>query len=85
MTKCPVTYRVIMGTLKEISRNGNFLTVTSKLIQSFCLFNDALSVWRQYSADDRTINECGAVGGMRIGREKRSTGIKPIPLPLCPQ
>jgi hypothetical protein len=25
------------------------------------------------------INECGAVNGMRIGRENRSTGIKPGP------
>jgi hypothetical protein len=29
-------------------------------------------------------DECGAVGGMRIGRGKRSTRIKPTPVPLCP-
>jgi hypothetical protein len=28
--------------------------------------------------------ECGAVGGMRIGRGNRSTRTKPAPLPLCP-
>jgi hypothetical protein len=29
-------------------------------------------------------DECGAVGGMRIGRGNRSTGRKPAPAPLCP-
>jgi hypothetical protein len=28
-----------------------------------------LSVWRLYSVDYRVINECGSVGGMKIGRE----------------
>jgi hypothetical protein len=27
-----------------------------------------LPVSRAYSVDDRVVNECGAVGGMRIGR-----------------
>jgi hypothetical protein len=32
------------------------------------------------------INEgdCGATGGMKIGRENRSTRRKPAPAPLCP-
>jgi hypothetical protein len=29
-------------------------------------------------------DECGAVGGIRIGRGNRSTRIKPAPVPLCP-
>jgi hypothetical protein len=29
-------------------------------------------------------DECGAVGGMRIGRGNRSTRRKPAPVPLCP-
>jgi hypothetical protein len=29
-------------------------------------------------------DECGAVGGMRIGRGNRSTRRKPVPAPLCP-
>jgi hypothetical protein len=29
-------------------------------------------------------DECGAVGGMRIGRGKRSSRRKPAPVPLCP-
>jgi hypothetical protein len=29
-------------------------------------------------------DECGAVGGMRIGRGNRTTRRKPAPLPLCP-
>jgi hypothetical protein len=31
------------------------------------------------------INECGAVGQMRIGRGDQSTQRKPAPMPLCPQ
>jgi hypothetical protein len=29
-------------------------------------------------------DECGAVGGKRIGRGNRSTRTKPSPVPLCP-
>jgi hypothetical protein len=29
-------------------------------------------------------DDCGAIGGMRIGRENRSTLRKPVPVPLCP-
>jgi hypothetical protein len=29
-------------------------------------------------------DECGAVGGMRIGRGNRSARRKPSPVPLCP-
>jgi hypothetical protein len=29
-------------------------------------------------------DDCGAVGGMKIGRGNRSTRIKPAPVPLCP-
>jgi hypothetical protein len=29
-------------------------------------------------------DECGAVGGMRIDRENRSTRRKPVPVPHCP-
>jgi hypothetical protein len=28
-------------------------------------------------------DECGAVGGMRIGRGNRSTRTKPAPVPIC--
>jgi hypothetical protein len=37
-----------------------------------------------HNGRDRSINEYGAVGGMRIGREHRSTQRKPAPVPLCP-
>jgi hypothetical protein len=43
-----------------------------------------LSVLRLYSFDDRMSNECGAVGGIRIGRGNRNTGRKPAALPICP-
>jgi hypothetical protein len=29
--------------------------------------------------------DCGAIGGMKIGRGNRSTERKPAPVPLCPQ
>jgi hypothetical protein len=32
----------------------------------------------------RMIDECGAVGGMRIGKGNRNTRKKPVPMPLCP-
>jgi hypothetical protein len=30
-------------------------------------------------------DDCGAIGGMKIGRGNRSTWRKPAPAPLCPQ
>jgi hypothetical protein len=32
-----------------------------------------MSISKLHSVHDRMINECGAVGGMRIGRGKRNT------------
>jgi hypothetical protein len=32
----------------------------------------------------RNLSDCGAIGGMKIGRGKRSTRRKPAPAPLCP-
>jgi hypothetical protein len=29
-------------------------------------------------------DDCGAIGGMKIGRGNRSTRKKPAPVPLCP-
>jgi hypothetical protein len=43
-----------------------------------------LSVLRIYSIDNRTINEYGAIGGMRTDRGNRSTWKKPSPVTLCP-
>jgi hypothetical protein len=30
------------------------------------------------------VDDCGAIGGMKIGRGNRSTRRKPAPAPLCP-
>jgi hypothetical protein len=44
-----------------------------------------LSVSRIYIAlVDSMINECGAVGGMKIGRGYRNIRRKPAPVSLCP-
>jgi hypothetical protein len=32
---------------------------------------------------DDDIDDCGAIGGMKIGRENRSTRKKPASMPLC--
>jgi hypothetical protein len=37
--------------------------------------------YRPQMIDD---DDCGAIGGMRIGRGNRSTRRKPAPAPLCP-
>jgi hypothetical protein len=42
-----------------------------------------LSVSRLYIVDDRPINECETVGGMRTGMINRSTRRKPGTVPLC--
>jgi hypothetical protein len=39
------------------------------------------NIWPIVPAPD---DECGVVGGMRIGRGNRSTRRKPAPVPLCP-
>jgi hypothetical protein len=36
------------------------------------------------SVDDMMINDCGAVDGMKTGRENQSTLRKPTPVPLRP-
>jgi hypothetical protein len=41
-----------------------------------------LSVLTLCSVDGGMMNECGAVGGMRIDRGNRCTWIKPSPMPL---
>jgi hypothetical protein len=43
-----------------------------------------LSVLRLYGIADRMINDYGAVGGMRIGKENQSTQRKSAPVLLCP-
>jgi hypothetical protein len=37
-----------------------------------------------YSIGDRIINECGTVGGIKIGRQDWGTQWKPAPVPLHP-
>jgi hypothetical protein len=40
--------------------------------------------FRTSDDDDNDDDECGAIGGIKIGRGNRSTGKKPTPVPLCP-
>jgi hypothetical protein len=42
-----------------------------------------MTVSRRYNVDDRMINECGEIDGMRIGREDRSSRRKSASVPLC--
>jgi hypothetical protein len=48
------------------------------------LFNEAVIVETKYFRVIGFVNECGAVGEMRIGRENRSTRKKPTPVPPRP-
>jgi hypothetical protein len=41
--------------------------------------------WPIIPAPDMIYNECGTVGGIRIGKGNRSTRRKPLPVPLSPQ
>jgi hypothetical protein len=42
------------------------------------------SASRLYSVDNRMINKCGAIDGMRNGRGNRSIRRKPAPVPATP-
>jgi hypothetical protein len=43
-----------------------------------------MTILRLYSVNDGIIDECEAVGGMRIGKEHQSAWRKSAPVPLCP-
>jgi hypothetical protein len=49
-----------------------------------CSFGTSATNWGIVPALDDTWWVCGAVGGLIIGRENRSTWRKPAPAPLCP-
>jgi hypothetical protein len=50
-----------------------------------CPLGTSATVWSVVPApDDIDDDECGTVGGMKIGRGNRSTQRKPAPVPLCP-
>jgi hypothetical protein len=44
----------------------------------------ATTVWSIVPAPDNSQDDCGATGGMLIGKGNRSTRGKPAPVPLCP-
>jgi hypothetical protein len=47
------------------------------------LLDTSATNWPVYQPRMIDDDECGAVGGMRIGRGNRSTRRKPVPAPLC--
>jgi hypothetical protein len=51
-------------------------------------FGSAVTVWSIVAApnddDDYDDDDCGVIGGMRIGRGNHSARRKPAPVPLCP-
>jgi hypothetical protein len=61
---------------------------SSRLLRILVLFLvgylTMMLVFRPHSFDDRMNNECGAVGGTRIGRGNRNTRRKPALMPVCP-
>jgi hypothetical protein len=55
----------------------NNISLSFILVVSKCF-----SISKLYSVDDKIINECGAVDGMRIGRGNRSSRRKSAIAPL---
>jgi hypothetical protein len=53
-----------------------------KVIFKVDIFNGFVII--ETIVDDRTINEYGAAGGIKIDRRNRSTRGKPTPDALCP-
>jgi hypothetical protein len=47
-------------------------------------FGTAATTGLLYQPQTIDDGDCGAIGGMKIGRGNRSTRIKPAPVPLCP-
>jgi hypothetical protein len=51
----------------------------------FVRFSRTLSVWHQYiSSEGRKFDECGAVSGIRMGREHLKARLKPATVSLFP-
>jgi hypothetical protein len=42
-----------------------------------------LTISKLYNTDGRLINEYGAVGGMKIGKELQNAWRKPAPVSVC--
>jgi hypothetical protein len=61
-----------LSQMNKVNLNRRETSRQSKLFFKVCYLT-TLSVAKLYSVDDRIINECGAVGGMRIGRGNGST------------
>jgi hypothetical protein len=64
---------------KQLHAPASLIRENNPIVGYFMTF----SVSRLYSIDDNMINECGAAGGMRIGRGSRSTRGNPSPVTLC--
>jgi hypothetical protein len=64
-----------------------YLTTLSVVVNffSFLWWGETESTWYVgLLYRPQMIDECGAVGGMRIGRGNRGTWRKPAQVPLCP-
>jgi hypothetical protein len=48
-------------------------------------FGNAATTGLLYQPQMIVDDDCGAIGGIKIGRKNRSTQRKPAPAPLCPQ
>jgi hypothetical protein len=60
----------------------NFFIILSGVRLSPC--GTATSTGLLYQPQMIDDGDCGAIGGMKIGRGNRSTRRKPVPMPLCP-
>jgi hypothetical protein len=70
---------LLQGKILLFFINSNF-----KFCHWFDIYLTTLSASRLSSIDDRVINEYGEDGGMRIGRDYRSTRKIPVPVSFSP-
>jgi hypothetical protein len=90
--KRPLLTELMAGALSAhcCSQRGNLITaftlvdMAPAVIISKVGCLTTLSMSRMSSVDDRIINECGAVGGMRIGKRNRSSRRRRFSVSLCP-
>jgi hypothetical protein len=80
--QCCMIFWKYLSWLRIFFQNEHLL---SKLVSFLVWSETASTLYVGLLYQPRTVDdECGAVGGIRIGRGKRNTRGKPAPVPLCP-
>jgi hypothetical protein len=59
----------------------HFIIISAVRLSPFGTAATAGPLYQTQTIDD---DDCGAIGGMKIGRGNRNTWRKPAPMPFCP-